>query len=72
MIDQSNITGRVTREHDVVTCKPIYLLFINDEFIKEYKTHAAAQGQLTKRLNKMYYQEFMRSNPITFEVTYHD
>jgi len=72
MIDQSNITGRVTREHDVVTCKPIYLLFINDEFIKEYKTHAAAQGQLTKRLNKMYYQEFMRSNPITFEVTYHE
>jgi len=72
MIDQSNITGRVTREHDVVTCKPIYLLFINDEFIKEYKSHAAALGQLTKRLNKMYYQEFMRSNPITFEVTYHD
>ena len=72
MIDQSNITGRVTREHDVVTCKPIYLLFINDEFIKEYKTHAAALGQLTKRLNKMYYQEFMRSNPKTFEVTYHD
>ena len=56
MIDQSNITGRVTREHDVVTCKPIYLLFINDEFIKEYKTHAAALGQLTKRLNQMYYQ----------------
>jgi hypothetical protein len=72
MIDQSNITGCITREHDVVTCKPIYLLFINDEFIKEYKTHAAAQGQMTKRLNQMYYQEFMRSNPKTFEVTYHD
>jgi hypothetical protein len=72
MIDQSNITGRVTREHDVVTGKPIYLLFINDEFIKEYKTHAAAQGQLTKRLtklvNQMYYQEFMRSNSKTVEV----
>ena len=72
MIDQSNITGRVTREHDVVTGKPIYLLFIQDEFIKEYKTHAAALGQLTKRLNQMYYQEFMRSNPKTFEVTYND
>ena len=60
MIDQSNITGRITREHDVVNGKPIHLLFINDEFIKEYKTHAAAQGQLTKRLNKMYYEEYMR------------
>ena len=60
MIDQSNITGRVTCEHDVVTCKPIYLLFINDEFIKEYKTYTAARGQLTKRLNKMYYEEYMR------------
>lgn len=61
MIDQSNITGRVTREHDVVTGKPIYLLFINDEFIKEYKTYPAARGQLTKRLNKMYYQAHVRS-----------
>jgi hypothetical protein len=56
IIDQSNITGRVTRERDVVTGKHIYLLFINDEFIKEYKTHAAALGQMTKRLNQMYYQ----------------
>jgi hypothetical protein len=61
MIDQSNITGRVTREHDVVTRKPIYLLFINDEFIKEYKTYPAARGQLTKRLNQMYYQAHVRS-----------
>lgn len=61
MIDQSNITGRVTREHDVVTGKPIYLLFINDEFIKEYKTYPAARGQLTKRLNQMYYQAHVRS-----------
>jgi len=61
MIDQSNITGRVTREHDVVTGKPIYLLFIQDEFIKEYKTYSAARGQLTKRLNQMYYQAHVRS-----------
>ena len=61
MIDQSNITGRVTREHDVVTGKPIYLLFIQDEFIKEYKTYPAARGQLTKRLNQMYYQAHVRS-----------
>jgi hypothetical protein len=74
MIDQSNITGRIyrvdelsynTREHDVTTGKPIYLLFIQDEFIKAYKTHSAALAQMTKRLKKMY-------NDALYEAAYND
>ena len=62
MIDQSNITGRITCEHDVVTGKPIYLLFINDEFIKEYKTHSMAQSIMTRKLNKLYYDEVIKNS----------
>jgi CHASE3 domain sensor protein len=58
MIDQSHITGRVNRENDVITGKPIYLLFINDEFIKEYKTYPAALGQMTKRIKKLFNDEY--------------
>jgi hypothetical protein len=58
MIDQSHITGRVTCENDVITGKPIYLLFIQDEFIKEYKTYPAALGQMTKRLKQIYNEAY--------------
>jgi hypothetical protein len=61
MVDQSNITGRVVRENDVVTGKPIFLLFIQDEFIKEYKTHAAALGQMTRRINQLYFSACNRA-----------
>jgi hypothetical protein len=57
MIDQSHITGRVTCENDVITGKPIYLLFIQDEFIKEYKTYPAALGQMTKRIKQLFNDE---------------
>ena len=61
MVDQSNISGRVVRENDVVTGKPIFLLFIQDEFIKEYKTHAAALGQMTRRINQLYFSACNRA-----------
>jgi CHASE3 domain sensor protein len=62
MIDQSHITGRVNREHDVITGKPIFLLFINDEFIKEYKTYPAALGQMTKRIKQLFNDELMHQH----------
>ena len=54
ILEHLNISGLVKRDKHVITGKPIFLLFINDEFVKEYKTHSAALGQMTKRLNKLY------------------
>ena len=58
--EELNITGRVSRESDVITGKDIFLLFINDEFVKEYKTEAMAKAIMTRKLNKMYHEAYMR------------